>query len=149
MWSVKPQMDVQSKKPAMKSSSNKELNGLVKDNNCQATMSHKKQKKCEYNDSKSQSFQCSDKNCQENINMQSVTNTNAMHLPKPVIRRLCKDKTCQSTRCYKKRVQWDQCIIMTNAVKCNLNLKELCYYHCHMQNSNENKCYVVRRTDCQ
>ena len=52
-------MDVQLKKPAMK------LIGLAKDKNCQATMSHKKQKKCKYKDSKSQStvkYLCSDKN---------------------------------------------------------------------------------------
>ena len=78
MWSVKPSMDVQLKKPAIK------LIGLAKDKNCQATMSHEKQKECEYKDSKSQStvkYVFSDKKCQENIrprkprsDMQSVTN---------------------------------------------------------------------------
>ena len=41
MWPVKPQMNVQSKKLAMKSS-NKKSNGLNK--NCNATVSCKKQK---------------------------------------------------------------------------------------------------------
>ena len=62
MWSVKPSMDVQLKKPAIK------LIGLAKDKNCQATMSHEKQKECEYKDSKSQStvkYVFSDKKCQE------------------------------------------------------------------------------------
>ena len=57
-----------------------------------------------------------DKNCQTNVNMRprklrsdrwSVTNTDNVQLPKPAVpygySRLCKDKDCQSTRCYKKR----------------------------------------------
>ena len=52
MWPVKPQMDVQSRKSTIKSSNNK-LIGLNK--NCKATISCKKQKKCEYDDSRSQS----------------------------------------------------------------------------------------------
>ena len=102
MWPVKPPIDVQLKKPAMKSGNKKSI-GV--NENCKATMSHKKQKKCENNDSKSQSFKCSDKNCQEVIHMQSVTMKSDVQLPKPVIRRLCKDKTCQSTRCYKSPVR--------------------------------------------
>ena len=52
----------------------------TRDKNCKVTKSHKKQKKCEYKDSESQSpvkYMCSGKNCQEkeNNNMQSVTNT--------------------------------------------------------------------------
>ena len=50
-----------------------------------------------------------DRNCQENkrpkkprSHMKSVTNTDNMQLPKPVTRRLCKDRYCQSTRCFKK-----------------------------------------------
>ena len=44
-------------------------------------------------DQKSQVPICVDKNCQ----------TSNMQLPKSVtVRRLCKDQTCQSTRCYKK-----------------------------------------------
>ena len=44
-------------------------------------------------DQKSQVPISADKNCQ----------TSNMWLPKPVpVRRLCKDQTCQSTRCYKK-----------------------------------------------
>ena len=72
---------------------------LHKDKNCQATIS-------EYDDFKGQSSMSSDKNCQENINKQSVTNTNNMWLPKAAVlhkyRRLCSAKNCQSTRCYKK-----------------------------------------------
>ena len=109
MLPVKPKKDVQLKKPAMK------LIGLAKDKNCHATMSHKKQNKCEYKESKSQSavkYACSDKNCQENreprSDMWSVTNTDNVWLPKPAVpygySRLCKKKDCQSTRCYKKRV---------------------------------------------
>ena len=43
------------------------------------------------------------KNCQADKNsvMQSVTNTEDRHSAKPEIRRLCRDKNCQSTRCYK------------------------------------------------
>ena len=44
-------------------------------------------------DQKSQVPICADKNCQ----------TSNIQLPKPVtVRQLCKDQTCQSTRCYKK-----------------------------------------------
>ena len=115
MQPVKPQMDVWSEKPAMKSSSKKSI-GLNK--NYKATMSHKKQKKCEYKDYKSQVSRNSDKNCQEikrprkprNV-MCSVTNTDVW-LPKPA--RLCSDKHCQSARCSRKRVQGDQCIVLIN-----------------------------------
>ena len=50
----------------------------------------------------------SDKNFQENqnINMQLVKPPMDMWLPKPAVQykyqRLCRDKNCQSTRCYKK-----------------------------------------------
>ena len=92
-------MDMWLLKPAMKSS-NKKLVGSSKDKNCQATIIYKKHKKYEYDD-----FQmCSDKDCQENINMWSVTNKDDMQLFKPAIRRLCCDKNCQSTRCYKKSI---------------------------------------------
>ena len=50
-----------------------------------------------------------DRNCQENrrpkkpsSHMRSVTNTDDIKLLKPVTRRLCKDRCCQSTRCFKK-----------------------------------------------
>ena len=103
---------MQLKKPAKLQSSYKknELTYMYEVKNCQDTM-------CEYDDSKRQSTmkKCSDKNCQENENiemrakkpksdMQSMTNTDDMQLPKPAIRRLHKDKYCQSTRCYKKRL---------------------------------------------
>ena len=84
MQPVKPQMDVWLKKP---------------------TMSNKKQKKCEYDDSKSQVSKNFDRNCQEKENnaMWSVTkDTDDMWLPKLAVpyeyRRMCSDKNCQSTR---------------------------------------------------
>ena len=109
IWPVKPQMNVQSEKPAMKSSNKKSI-GLNK--NCKATVSSKKQRKCEYDDFQSQSAKCSDKNCQENkrpkksrSHMQSVTKNTDVQLPKPTVpyaySRLCKDRNCQSARCYK------------------------------------------------
>ena len=88
-------------------SRNKKLVGSASDKNCEATICYKKQKKSEYDDFQSQSLMCSDKNCQENINMQPVMPEMDMWLPKPAVlyqyRRLCNDKNCQSTRCYKKR----------------------------------------------
>ena len=102
MQPVKPQMDVQSEKPAMKSSNKKSI-GLNK--NCETTMSHKKQKKCGYEDSESHIQRNSDKNCQENNVMWSVTNETDMGLPKPGSRRLCSDKKCQSTRCYRSPIR--------------------------------------------
>ena len=56
MQPVKPQMDVQSKKPAMEPSNKKSI-GLNK--NCKDTI-------CENIDPKSQTSRNSDKNCQEN-----------------------------------------------------------------------------------
>ena len=54
-------------------------------------------------------LQDNDRKCQEKkrprkprTHMTSVTNADNMWLPKPVTRRLCKDRYCQSTRCYKK-----------------------------------------------
>ena len=44
----------------------------------------------------------SDKDYQESINLSPVKPQMDMQLPKPAIRRLCNDKSCQSTRCYKK-----------------------------------------------
>ena len=55
-------IDLQLKKPAMKSSDKKSI-GLSKDKNCQDTI-------CEYDDFKSQSSKCFDKECHKNINMQ-------------------------------------------------------------------------------
>ena len=101
--------DMQLNKPAMliqHKVSKKQEQVLQDDKNCQATMSHKKQKKCEFKDSKRQSavkYVCSDKNCQESIrpkkprsHMWSVTNNADVWLPKPTVpyeySRLCKDK---------------------------------------------------------
>ena len=98
MWPVKSPVHMWS----VTRSGNKKSIGSAKNKNCQDTT-------CECNDSKSQSSRCSDKNCQENenINMQSMTNTDNIWLPKPAVpylySRMCKDKDCQSTRCYKKR----------------------------------------------
>ena len=93
-----PKKDRQSEKPAMKSSNKKSV-GVSK--NYKATM-------WENTDSKSQStveYVCSDKNCQEKENnaMWSVTKETVMWLPKPAIRRLVRDKHCQSTRCFKAK----------------------------------------------
>ena len=106
MLPVKPPMDVQLKEPAEQSSFKKKHVPLYKDKNCKATMSHKKQKKGEYKDSKSHISRNSDKNCKEkeSSNMWSVTSTNDVWLPKPPIpyeyRRMCSDKNCHSTGYY-------------------------------------------------
>ena len=98
MQPVKPQMDMWLKKPAlaMESSFKEKHIPLYKDKNCQAAI-------CEYNDSKSQSLRCSDNNCQEI--MWPVMPEMDMLLPKPAVlykyRRLCSDKNCLCTRCYK------------------------------------------------
>ena len=52
-------------KPAKQSSFKKKHISLYKDKNCKATISCKKQKKCEYADSNSHVSRNSDKNCQE------------------------------------------------------------------------------------
>ena len=100
MQAVKFQMDMWLKQPAIKSS-NKKLIGLSKDKNCQSM----KKNKSKYDDLDSlfTVIKCSDKKCQENIHMQPVRPQPDVQLPKPAIRRLCSDKNCQSTRCYKKR----------------------------------------------
>ena len=50
---------------------------------------------------------CSDKKSQETSHMQPVmpvlVNTEVKWLSTPIIRRLCQDEKCQSTRCYKKK----------------------------------------------
>ena len=86
MGPVNPQMGVQLKKPAILY----QYRRVNMEKSCQATIYNKKQRKCEYDDFKSQSSKCSDKNCQENenINMHSVANTDNMWLPIPAIRRL-------------------------------------------------------------
>ena len=116
MQLVESQMDVWLKKPAKLQSSYRkkdELKYVYEDKNFQDTICHKTQKKIDKN------FQTSD--------MQSVINTDNMWLPKPAVpyeySRLCKDKNYQSTRCYKKRNNHKTVNL------CNLNLKELCYYH--------------------
>ena len=89
-------MDVPLKKPAklqilqLSYKKRDELKYVYENKNCQATVCNKKQKKCEYDDSKSHSSKCFDKECQEYIN------TNDVWLLKPAIRRLCSDKNCQS-----------------------------------------------------
>ena len=82
MQPKKPATDVQSERSAMLIHHNKIKKSNIKD--------------------KEEKFLYSDKNCQANKNdvMQSVTkeeNTD-VQLPKPA--RLCRDKNCQSTRCY-------------------------------------------------
>ena len=58
---------------------------------------------CENSESKSQVPSSDDKNCQADKNnvMQSVTNTDDRCSTKPEIKSICRDKNCQSTRCYK------------------------------------------------
>ena len=99
VWPVKPEMNVQLPKPAVLY----QYRRLSKDKKCQSTV-------CEYDDFESQSKvkMCSDKICQENINMQPVMpDIMNVQLPKPAVlckcRRLCSDKNCQSTRCCKKK----------------------------------------------
>ena len=104
---VKSKKDMWLKKQAKLQSSfkKKELKYMYKDKNCHDTM-------CEYDGPKSESTmkKCSDKNCQTGVmrpnttksHMWSVTKKTDVQLPKPAIRRLCNDKNCQSTRCYKK-----------------------------------------------
>ena len=50
-------------------------------------------------------------------------------LPKPDVpdqyKRLCSDKNCQSARCYRKSVQWDECVVMTRTVNLPRNLCEI------------------------
>ena len=82
----------------------------VKETSCKgqelsSQIGYTKQKRCEYDDFKSQSSRYCDKNCQEKENtvMWSVTKEMDIQLAKPAIRRLCSDKNCQSTRCYQKR----------------------------------------------
>ena len=109
MWPKKFQMDVWSEKPAKQSSFKKKHISLYNDKNCKDTISCKTQKKCEYDDSKRQStvkYMCYDKNYQEikrpkkpKSVMWSVTKEMDMWLAKPASRRLCSDKSCQSTRC--------------------------------------------------
>ena len=62
MQSVTTESDMQLLKPAVPYTYRRKH----KDKYCQATVSHKKQRKCEYNDSKIQISRNSDKNCQEN-----------------------------------------------------------------------------------
>ena len=67
-----------------------------------------KEKKYEYDDFKSQSTRedklfCSVKNCQEIKGPRKPKNV--MWSAKAKIRRLCSDKKCQSTRCYKNMSQ--------------------------------------------
>ena len=94
MQLVKPQMDMWLPKPAVLY----QYRRLSKDRDCQATI-------CEYDDFESQSTvrMCFEKECQENTNMWPVMPDVNMQLSKPAITRLCSDKNCQSTRCYKKK----------------------------------------------
>ena len=109
MQPVKPPIYMQS----VTRSSNKKLVGSESDKNCQATICYKKQRKSEYDEFQSQSSMCSDRNCQEYINVQPVMPEMNVWLPKPVVlyqyRRQCNDKSCQSTRCYKKRNYGKNC----------------------------------------
>ena len=135
-------MDVWLKKPAKKSS-NKKLIGLNK--NCKATTSCKKQKKCEYKDSRSQSkvtYICSDKNCQEIIHMWSVTKESDVWSLKPAVpyEYRARTRTVSLQDATRKEIM----TITVNLCK-NLNLKEL-YYNCHMETVPE---LFNTRSNCQ
>ena len=94
------------KKPAKSTQS-------AKDKNCQDerndNIDYKSQVSKTYQEKrrprKSQMF--SDKKSKETSHMQPVmpvlVNTEVKQLSTPIIRRLCQDETCQSTRCYKKK----------------------------------------------
>ena len=77
---------------------------MCSDKNCQINKRLLKSKV--YADKKSQAH----KNCQTSVmrpkkpksHMWSVTKKTDGQLSKPAIRRLCNEKNCQSTRCYKK-----------------------------------------------
>ena len=101
MQPVKPAMDMQSiLRPAKLQSSYKKKDQVKF---IQVSMK---------DDLKSQSLMCSDKHCQENqnINMWSVKSQMDMQSKEPAMQSsfkkkhvpLCRDKNCQSTRCYKK-----------------------------------------------
>ena len=88
MWPKKPATDVQSERSAM----------LIQHNKVKKSNINKKEEK----------FLYSDKNCQEikrpkktNSVMQSVTKEENIDVWLPKTARLCRDKNCQSTRCYK------------------------------------------------
>ena len=105
MWPVKPKKDMWSdelamlmqhkvsKKSTNRSSKIKKLIGLANGKTCQATT-------CENTGSKSQLSTCSDRNSQEI--MWAVMPEIDMWSLKLAIRRFCKEKKCQSTRCYTK-----------------------------------------------
>ena len=106
IWLKTPVKDMQSNGPVIQHKISKKHMPQEDDKNCKATISCKKQNKCGYKDSESQSavkYVCSEKNCQENIrpkkprsHMQSMTNNTDVQLPKPAVsyeyRRLCSDK---------------------------------------------------------
>ena len=98
MWPAKPAIDMQSNRPAVPIQDKMSMQQIVPqedDKNCQVNMKS----------------MCSDKNSQENqnINMWPVKPEMDMQSPRPAIpykhTRLCSDKNCQSTTCYKKKDQ--------------------------------------------
>ena len=142
MWPVQPKMDMWSNRPVKLQSS---------------------YKKKDQDDFKSQSSMCSDKKCQETLNVQmrpkkpmshkwSVTKKNDVWLPTPAVlyqyRRLCNDKNCQSTGCYKKRNYYKNCQSDNNMC---FN-KEIWIWKnsCHMQTALKTSVMQsIPKTDCK
>ena len=102
----KPKKAMHLKKPAKSTQS-------TKDKNCQAesnqNIDYKSQVSKVYQKKRRprKSQMCSDKESQETSHMWPVmpviVNTEVKQLSTPLIRRLCQDKKCQSTQCYKKK----------------------------------------------
>ena len=96
MWPLKPAKE-STHMQSVTRSSNTSVEP-ASDKNCQAIRCYKKN-----------NLVCSDKTCQDYqcVNMQPVKpeTSSIMWLPKPAVpnqyKRLCNDKNCQSTRCYK------------------------------------------------
>ena len=100
---VKSAMDMQSNGsavPIQYKMSKQQITAQEDDKNCQVTRCNKKK-----NQLKQVKSMCFDRNCQ--VNMRPVKPEIDMQLPKPAIpykyKRLCSDKNCQSTRCFKKK----------------------------------------------
>ena len=107
VWPVKPPAHMQwvtkSSVPVRKQVHSNKSKVMLQDDdrNCQENINRRPMQSQMNDDKKSQA----DRNCQTSV-MQPVKSQQEMQLPKPAVpyeyRRLCKDQTCQSTRCYKK-----------------------------------------------
>ena len=124
MWPVKPQMDVQLKKPTAKLQSSykkRALKHMYEDKKCQDTM-------CEHDDSKSQSARNSDKNCQKNENIEMRPNKLRSHMQLVTIQIIGGYPNQQyhmsMEDCARTRIANLPDVIpnITRTVNCNLNL---------------------------